>query len=72
MKKVLLIVGIVILLLCVLSFLSAGLNAYGYRHVLDGSPSLYDRLHRRMIVFSISGIVLAVIGAGCMIGQTKL
>ena len=72
MKKLLLIIGIVILVVCVLFLLFAALNLFGYYHVLDGSPALYDRLHRRMIVFSASGVALAVIGAVCLIVRSRI
>ena len=71
MKKLLLIIGIVIIVACVLSLLYALLNLYGYYHVLDGSGELYGRLHRRMIVFLITGILLAAIGAVCFVIRSK-
>ncbi len=66
MKKTLLIIGIVIIIAGILSLLFAGLNLFGYYHVLDGSPGLYRSLHQRSIVFAVIGIVLAVIGAVCI------
>ncbi len=72
MKKLLLIVGIVSLIACVLSLLFAALNLFGYYHVLDGSPDLFVRLHRRMILFFVIGIVLAVVGIMCFIIRSKI
>lgn len=72
MKKALLIIGIILIAACVLSFLYAALNRFGYYHTLDGSAELYRRLHQRMIVFSVVGLVLALIGTGCLIVRTRL
>ena len=70
MKK-LLIVGIVCLALGVLSLLIAVFSRFSYYHVMDGSSGLYTALHRRMIVFGVIGLVLAVIGAVCLIIRSK-
>ena len=72
MKILLLIVGIVSIAACFLSLLYSALNHYGYKHVLDGSNELYDRLHRKAIIFFVSGTVLAVIGTACIIFRSKL
>ena len=72
MKKMLLIVGIILIIACVLSLLYAALNLFGYYHVLDGSGELYSRLHQRMIIFGLIGIVLAVLGTLCFIFRSKL
>ena len=72
MKKVLLIAGIVIIVLAVMSLAYGGLNMFGYYNVLDGSSSLYERLHNRMIVFFIIGAVLAIIGAACLIIRSRI
>ncbi len=71
MKKLLLIVGVIVLAACVLALVVALWNRFAYYHVLDGSAALYDRLHRRMTVsFVVSG-VLAAVGAVCLIVRTK-
>ena len=72
MKKTLLILGIVIIVACVISLLIAAWNLFAFYHVLDGSPALYDRLHQRSILCFIIGIVFAVVGAVCLIVQSKL
>ena len=72
MKKMLLIVGIILIIACLLSLLYAALNLFGYYHVLDGSGELYSRLHQRMIIFGLIGIVLAVLGTLCFIFRSKL
>ena len=72
MKQLLLIVGIVSIIACVVFFLFAALNLFGYYHVLDGSAGLYSRLHQRMILFSVMGIVLAVVGTVCLIVHSKV
>ena len=71
MKKFLLISGIVIAVLGILSLLLGAMNLFGYYHVLDGSTELYHRLHQRGIVFLVSGIVLAVIGAACFLIRSR-
>ena len=71
MKKMLLIAGIILIIAGVLSLLYAALNLFGYYHVLDGSADLYRNLHRRMITFGLSGIVLTVLGTVCLIVRLK-
>lgn len=72
MKEVLFVVGIVLIILCVLSLLFAGLNWFGYYNLLDGSSEQYARLRRRMIIFLITGIILAVIGIASLIAQSEI
>ncbi len=72
MKKLLLIIGIVCVIVCVLFFLYAALNLFGYHNVLDGSPELYRRMHHRMTVYFTAGVVLAVIGAAIFIIRSKI
>lgn len=62
-----LIVGIISVIVSVLSLLYSALNRHGYYNLLDGEGDIYTRLHRRMIVFFVIGIVLAVIGIVCVI-----
>ncbi|MBR6789459.1 MAG: hypothetical protein IKM31_01170 [Oscillospiraceae bacterium] len=72
MKKLLLIAGIISLTACVLSLLFSALSWFGYYHLLDGTAELYIRLHRRMIVYFVIGIILAVIGTVCFIIRSKI
>ncbi len=72
MKKTLLIVGIICIIVCVISLLLAALSWTGYYHLMDGSADQYTRLHRRMIVFSVVGIILAVIGAACLVIRFRM
>ncbi len=67
MEELLLIVGIISVIVSVLSLLYSALNRHGYYNLLDGEGDIYTRLHRRMIVFFVIGIVLAVIGIVCVI-----
>ena len=62
MKKLLLIFGILIIIIGVLALLFSVLQGYGYYHLLDGDADMYSRLHRRMILSLVIGIVLVVIG----------
>jgi len=71
MKHLLLTVGIISLIACALSLAFSALNWFGYYNVMDGSADLYSRLHQRMTVSLIAGIVLAVIGIVCMVLRTK-
>ena len=71
MKRLLLIVGIISLIACALALLFSAFNWFGYYHVLDGTAELYIRLHQRMIVFFVIGIVLAVIGTVSLIIRSK-
>ena len=72
MKRVLLIIGIVLIVLCVIILLTAVFHLYAYHHVLDGSAELYIRLHGRAILFFIIGISLAVTGAACIFVHSQL
>lgn len=72
MKKLLLAIGIVCIIVCIMFLLAAVLNWHGYHNIFDGSAELYNRLHQRMVTFSVIGIVLAVIGAVCFIFHSKL
>jgi hypothetical protein len=72
MKVFLLIVGIVCIVACALALLYSAFNHYAHRHVLDGSAELYQRLQRRARIFFISGIVLALLGAACLIIRGRI
>ena len=67
MKKLLLVIGIVIIIAGVVALLFSALQGYGYYHLLDGDADMYTRLHRRMLLFFAVGIVLVVIGVSCII-----
>ena len=71
MKKLLLIAGIILMIVGIVSLSFAVFNLFGYYHVLDGSPELYNRLHQRMIVLFIVGAVLAAVGTVCIILHFK-
>ena len=72
MKKLLLIIGVVVIIAGVIALLFSALQRYGYYHLLDGDADLYIRLHRGMIVSFVIGIVLVAMGAVCLIVRTKL
>lgn len=71
MKNLLLIVGIVLIVACVLSLLIAFVNMQGYHSLRDGSASHYQRLHQRMMIYFVVGIIFAVIGIVCVILRFK-
>ena len=72
MKKLLLIISIVLILACVLSLLLGLINMQAYHSLRDGSVEHYNRLHQRMIIYFVAGVVLAVIGIACIIFRFKL
>ena len=72
MKKILLVAGIVTIVACVLSLMYAGINLFGYYHVLDGSHALYRRLHDTAITFGIIGLVLGLIGTVCLLIRSRI
>ena len=72
MKKLLLIVGIVFIIACIIALLLAFINMQSYKSLRDGSPSHYDRLYQRMIVYFIIGIVLALAGIAVLVLRFKM
>lgn len=67
MKTFILVIGIILLAACVISFIAAALQWFMYRNLLDGSSEQYKRLHDHAITFLVIGIVLALIGGGCIV-----
>ena len=63
MKNVLLAAGILLIAAGILCLLVAVLSRFGVSHVMDGSATLYEKLHRRMIAFSVTGAALVLAGA---------
>ena len=72
MKKLLLIAGVVIIIAGVITLLFYALQRFGYYHLLDGEADMYIKLHWRMIISFVIGIVLVAIGAACLIIHTKM
>ena len=72
MKKQLLLISIAIILVGVIALLFSALQRYGYYHLLDGEADMYVRLHGRMIISFVIGIVLVAMGAVCLFIRTKL
>ena len=72
MKKAILIIGVIVIVACIFSLVYALFNMYGYRHVLDGSPALYDRLHRRTIIYFALGAFLALVGTLFIVLRRRL
>lgn len=64
-------IGITSIIAGILSFLFAALNRHGYYNMLDGEGDKYTGMYRRMLVFGIIGIILAVIGIACIIIYAK-
>lgn len=72
MKKLLLIVGIILIIAGVLALLFALFNRFGYYNLLDGSAEQYAALRRRMNISFIAAFALAALGAVCLIIRTRL
>ena len=72
MKKVFLIIGIIVIVACIFSLIYAFLNMYGYRNILDGSPTLYDRLHKKTLIYAAIGVILALFGTLFFVLRRKL
>ena len=72
MKKLLLIIGVVIVIAGVIALLFSALQRFGYYHLLDGEADMYIGLHGRMIISFVIGIVLVATGAVCLIIRAKL
>lgn len=72
MKRVLLVVGIICLVVCGLSLLWSAFNCFSYYSVLDGTADLYNRLHQRMIISLIVGIIFALIGVASLFIRSKI
>ena len=72
MKKLLLIIGIVIIIAGVIALLFSALQRFGYYHLLDGEADIHIGLHWRMIISFVIGIVLVAMGAVCLFIRTKL
>jgi len=72
MKKLLLILGTVIIIAGVIALLFSAIQRYGYYNILDGDADLYIGLHRRMVISFVIGIIFEVIGVVCLILRTKM
>ena len=72
MKKLSVIVGILSIIVCAIFLLLAALNMHGYYNLIDGTARHYNRLHQRMIVSFVIGIIFAGIGSACIIIRSKL
>ena len=72
MKKLLLIIGILVLIACITFLLLAALKLSAYHNLLDGTPEHYQSLHNASIANFVVGLVLAVIGAACLIIRAKI
>ena len=72
MKKVLLIIGILLIIACVLLLVFALLYRHSYYNLFDGTPEHYKHLHQKMVTFFTAGGISALIGAVCVIIHTKI
>ena len=67
----LLIIGIISLVTGALALLFSAFSAFGYYNVMDGSADLYARLHQRMTICLVVGIIFVLIGIVCMFIRCK-
>ena len=67
MKKILRIIGVLLVILGIVSFLMAGLWYFGSTHTLDGSAQLYYNQRRYMMFALIIGVVCEIGGALCLV-----
>ncbi len=66
MKKLLILIGVIVMIAGLLALFTAAWHRYCFYNVLDGSAALYDRLHRRMNIAFTAGMILEVTGAVCI------
>ena len=71
MRKFLLISGIILIAACVIALLLGALFLSGYHNVLDGSPELYARLHKRAVLFFVISGILAAAAIASFIFRAK-
>ena len=71
MKKLLLIVGIVLVIGCVLALLFAAFQLMSYYQVMDGSAALFARLRHRAAAGFAAGLFLGVLSAVCLLLRKK-
>ena len=72
MKKLLLIIGVVLILAGVIVLLFSALQRFGYYHLLDGDADMYVAMRWKTIISLVIGIFLVVMGAVCLIARTKM
>lgn len=72
MKKILLIIGVVIIVVGVIALLYAAFNRFIFYSLLDGSNSMYSRLRIRMTTSFIIGVACEVVGVICLIIKSRL
>ena len=72
MKKLLLIIGVVLIIAGVIALLFSALQLYGYYHLLDGEADMYVAMRWKMSISLVIGIVLLAMGAVCIIARTKM
>jgi len=72
MKKSLLLIGILFIVLAIFNLLLAGLFWYASMHTLDGPADLYAKQRMFMFALSACGILLLLLGIGCIIYRGKL
>ena len=71
MRKLLLIAGIILIVVCVFALLLGALFLSGYHNVLDGSAALYAKLHKRAVMFFVISGILAAAAFACFIIRAK-
>ena len=72
MRTPMLIIGIILIAAAVFSLLFAAFLRHAYFNTMDASPEHYARMRGRMTTFFITGLILAVLGAACLIVRIKI
>ena len=72
MKSFLLIVGILTIVISVFMLLYAAISFYSYKNLYDAAPEHYRRLHRKSVIFFVTGTVLALTGVTSIIIYTVM
>lgn len=72
MKKILLIFGILLIILGVIGLLIGGLIGYASVNTLDGSPDLYARQRKLMLIFLLAGVAAIIVGIICFVMRKRI
>ena len=72
MHKGLFILGIASIVIAAIALLYAALQRFAYYHTLDGDGDMYARMHLRMMVSFVIGIVFTIATVACFVIRTKM
>ena len=72
MKKLLLILGVLLLVAALIACALAVLHFHAHRSLYDAAAETYDRIHQRAVLCTVLSAVFAIGGAVCLIVRTKM